>query len=378
MPEESFQLVHLVNRRLRKCGPESFSTVFEEVEQMIDEYREDSSAGEAIRLPKLSRESSLVSELPNLPKYGDFKTRVPLGQAFAMRDREACFSARRHVPIHVDEVRDVFNLAQIIESAKQLQLATFDGDETLWPDRTILGPDNPLVDLLRELLHSGIHVALVTAVGFPESEPYEERLRALLDVLGQDSPPGSGDLLCVGGQSNYYFRFNGERLMPLPVTPTAMLDVSTLEIEKLLDVAEDTLRREAENLCLEVRHVRKARAVGCILGSAPSRSSRILLDELALRARAAIKAADITAPFCTFNGGCDAFIDVGSKDIGIGALQSLCGVPAAATLHFGDQFTRTGNDLLARKICPTIWSSGPSDTAAYVEELLDMRLRNME
>lgn len=63
------------------------------------------------------------------------------------------------------------------------------------------------------------------------------------------------------------------------------------------------------------------------------------------------KDPSVTVPYCSFNGGLDVFIDVGNKQIGVDALQQMLGVKGRQTLHFGDQFTRTGNDLLTRRVC---------------------------
>ena len=81
------------------------------------------------------------------------------------------------------------------------------------------------------------------------------------------------------------------------------------------------------------------------------------LDELAVHARQAVReeqrtnAALRSMPFCAFNGGRDVFVDVGSKDLGIASLQRIVGATPQSTLHMGDQFTQTGNDLLARRAC---------------------------
>lgn len=82
---------------------------------------------------------------------------------------------------------------------------------------------------------------------------------------------------------------------------------------------------------------------------------------------------DSNVPFCSFNGGLDVFIDVGNKQIGIEVMRRLVGAKGAETLHFGDQFTRTGNDLLARRVCATLWTMGPEET----EWLLKLLLQDM-
>ena len=76
-------------------------------------------------------------------------------------------------------------------------------------------------------------------------------------------------------------------------------------------------------------------------------------------------------PFCSFNGGLDVFVDVGNKAIGIDALMRHPEVQASGqeTLHFGDQFRRTGNDLLARRTCATAWVASPEETLTFLEQI---------
>ena len=66
----------------------------------------------------------------------------------------------------------------------------------------------------------------------------------------------------------------------------------------------------------------------------------------------------------------DVWVDVGNKALGIKALQSLVGSSGANTVHFGDRFTRTGNDVKARHVASTIWVENPQDTEALCQLLL--------
>jgi IMP and pyridine-specific 5'-nucleotidase len=101
------------------------------------------------------------------------------------------------------------------------------------------------------------------------------------------------------------------------------------------------------------------------------KSTRFFLDELALRARKEVKAIKARLPFCTFNGGSDVFVDVGTKQVGIDVLRDLVGAERSQALHVGDQFTRTGNDLLARRSCGTIWVDDPGETKSILASLLE-------
>ena len=71
----------------------------------------------------------------------------------------------------------------------------------------------------------------------------------------------------------------------------------------------------------------------------------------------------VTLPFCAFNGGRDAWVDVGDKSVGVAALQAWLGIPRSSTIHVGDQFLNVGNDIKAREQCPCLWIISPSETA---------------
>ena len=45
------------------------------------------------------------------------------------------------------------------------------------------------------------------------------------------------------------------------------------------------------------------------------------LDETILRIHTELEEAKVTLPFCTFNGGHDAWVDVGTKRVGVQVLQ---------------------------------------------------------
>lgn len=60
------------------------------------------------------------------------------------------------------------------------------------------------------------------------------------------------------------------------------------------------------------------------------------------RARAALVASGTQLPFCAFNGGRDAWVDVGNKRIGVEAMQIFLGLPPHKCLHVGDQFLKVG------------------------------------
>ena len=51
-------------------------------------------------------------------------------------------------------------------------------------------------------------------------------------------------------------------------------------------------------------------------------------------------------------------------------LQSYLGVQAVKTLHIGDQFLNTGNDVAARSVCPCIWITSPDETTYILKSIL--------
>jgi IMP and pyridine-specific 5'-nucleotidase len=64
--------------------------------------------------------------------------------------------------------------------------------------------------------------------------------------------------------------------------------------------------------------------------------------QIALTVQEHLTSAGFTIPHCTFNGGSDAFVDIGNKALGIKALQSITGATPKQTVHCGDRFTKTG------------------------------------
>ena len=98
--------------------------------------------------------------------------------------------------------------------------------------------------------------------------------------------------------------------------------------------------------------IRKDRAVGVYpggsqmtslvpLGHGSKKLKREALDELVMRVTEALRSASeprpIRLPYCVFNGGTDAWLDVGNKSVGVAVLQSYLDINPAQCLHVGDQ-----------------------------------------
>lgn len=128
--------------------------------------------------------------------------------------------ARKYIPPSFDEVRQILDLAQVskhfIHLSHQLQaikntvkLITFDADGTIYEDGANLEKASVVIQPIVELMKKGIHVAIVTAAGYPRDPlKYEQRLGALLERMRDLNLPFDvvSKFHVVGGESNYLFR----------------------------------------------------------------------------------------------------------------------------------------------------------------------------
>mmetsp|Transcript_14195 Transcript_14195/g.32861 ORF Transcript_14195/g.32861 Transcript_14195/m.32861 type:complete len:224 (-) Transcript_14195:456-1127(-) len=151
------------------------------------------------------------------------------------------------------------------------------------------------------------------------------------------------------------------------------------EVTELLDLAERSMTCSMEDQKLRARVIRKRRSVGMVPKS-DTFIPREALDETVLRVQAELgqmhQGRGPNLPFCAFNGGRDAWVDVGNKRVGVQILQSYLGIPLTETLHIGDQFLNTGNDFAARDVCPCIWITSPEETTYILKSIL--RLAGVE
>jgi len=86
-------------------------------------------------------------------EFGRLWSPLHLREALIDYDAEAHVTCRQYVPATFRELRNICNLAQVRAAvAAPLQLLTFDGDKTLYPDRETLRSESPLVPLLLELM----------------------------------------------------------------------------------------------------------------------------------------------------------------------------------------------------------------------------------
>ncbi|KAJ3313729.1 IMP 5'-nucleotidase [Boothiomyces sp. JEL0838] len=342
-----------------------------------------------------------------VPSLGRFFTKLPLQQAYEYINENRSISTRRFVPPSFNDIRHLLNHAQILEIAKQLKLITFDGDYTLYADGQDFAKDSALVGLIISLLEHGIKVAIVTAAGYPgDAVRYEQRLSGLLDGFRnfKKNKDIFSNFYVLGGECNYLFQYSPEdgHLHYIPeeeYQPEFLKEWSTDEdrIQEILNVAENHLKKRLKEMGYEqkVSIIRKMRAVG-VSPKPGFKLSREQLDELSLAVQAVLdqhnfnkipgspttkrrrigKSISIpfsnTIPYCAFNGGSDVWVDIGNKLIGVKVLQELLKTEGHETLHVGDQFLSTGNDIATRNCCCTIWITNPEETQDVLIQLTNM------
>jgi len=339
--------------------------VMEKMERWVVEHLED---------PIRSTLSRLI------PSLGRFYTPLPLVQALQEYDEFASLSRRRYVPPNFAEIRHVLNIAQVHAIAEKLSLLTFDADGTLYADGHHIQRDNKMITHIIKLMQQGVHVAIVTAAGYPgHSARFEDRLAGLLEAFADLELPCSITRLfhVMGGECNYLLQVNSQyRLEFVPDElwkPQYMLEWMEPNVQKLLDDAECALQSAAARLRLPIHIVRKPRAVGAV----PKEPTIYeVLEEMALTVQVQLVGANL--PFCAFNGGSDVFVDVGNKSIGLGALMKYLGKRPHETMHVGDRFTVSGNDSATRSQCSILWVANPEETAFFTRLLLkDIRLARL-
>lgn len=134
--------------------------------------------------------------------------------------------------------------------------------------------------------------------------------------------------------------------------PEAPANWNAISVNHLLDISEECFQTSVRHQKLNARIIRKKRSVG-LIPQIDEQIPREALDETVLRVQEQLEKQNVSAlPYCAFNGGSDAWVDVGNKRVGVQILQSYLGIEAAETLHIGDQFLNTGNDYAARDCCP--------------------------
>ncbi|KAJ1981072.1 IMP 5'-nucleotidase [Dimargaris verticillata] len=358
-----------------------YAEVMTQVEELVNEH----IAMQAKGLEKYSRLRRLV------PTVGTFFTPLPLRESFLYANSKHAIASRKYVPPSFNEIRRILNTAQIRASAPHLRFITFDGDMTLYPDGQTFAADSMLITQIVGLLQRGITVAIVTAAGYGSNAArYQERISGLLQgmagTINSGHPLLTADqatqFYVVGGECNYLFRCTPEftlRYIPDHEYESKLRAWNDDDIQRFLTVAEANLRQCVHDMKLDAQVLRKERAVGIVPQSPLDREQ---LDECALSTQQCLLQYNHAStpdqgkiPFCAFNGGSDVWVDVGNKLIGVQVLQEHLGFSPRETLHVGDQFLSTGNDIATRTACCTCWIINPQETHGMLDELMDQLRR---
>ena len=140
-------------------------------------------------------------------------------------------------------------------------------------------------------------------------------------------------------------------------------------VAALLNISEECFKTSAKHQKLNARIIRKKRSVG-LIPKIDEQIPREALDETVLRVQEELEKSNTQLPYCAFNGGSDAWVDVGNKRVGVEVLQAYLGIEPMETLHIGDQFLNTGNDYAARDVCPCVWITSPVETTYILKSIL--------
>lgn len=360
-----------------------YAEIMRDVENMLDDHIAHQREGS----PFPSKLKLLV------PSIGNFFTRLPLEAAYKYQDRKRFISSRRFVSPSFNDVRLILNSAQMmaVTTYGTLQLATFDGDVTLYDDGESLVPTSPVIPRIIDLMRKDVKIGIVTAAGYTTADKYYARLHGLLDEIARTdvlTPQQRQNIIIMGGEANYLFEFSAES--PDMLSPVARPQWLTAEmskwsepnIESLLDVAEAALRDCIKTMNLPATLMRKDRAVGIIPNEATtipreSLEETVLVVQKILELHVGGRDFDNKyVPFCAFNGGRDVFVDIGDKSWGVNVCQQWFGggdgkmIRGENTLHVGDQFLSAGsNDFKARSVGTTAWIASPAETVELLDEL---------
>lgn len=207
------------------------------------------------------------------------------------QDARRFISSRRFVAPSFNDLRLILNTAQVMSLVRSgpLELITFDGDVTLYDDGESLTPTNPVIPRVLKLMRKGCRVGIVTAAGYLEPSKYYGRLYGLLDAVKESDIPAEfkENLIVMGGESNFLFRFSAsapDLLVVVPRDDWALDEMRSWyedDITELLNVAEKALKDCVNNMRLDAVILRKERAVG-IVSSGGRKFAREQLEETVL------------------------------------------------------------------------------------------------
>lgn len=399
---------------------------FEHFEVLIEEHRERQESPQPSRLQQLvptigtfhtplplrdafeayNEKHKLTKRKHIQISFNELRHILNLAQIMAFSDRRKTLRAFSDIQDDESSESDEKNSEDEHENRRQAardknlpgetfhgpQLISFDGDQTLYSDGANFESNPKLAHHLYTLLRHGVAVAIVTAAGYEyNTEKYEYRLSGLLRYFQnkQLTPEECDRFYLFGGECNYLLRLGPDyRLVPVPehgpsgwFTATEFLKDAPVnwnerDITNVLDLAQTTVEHAISELNLKARAIRKKRSVGLVPLEPGKQTeiSRESLDETVLRSHEALRkmrnGEGPGLPYCAFNGGTDAWVDVGNKRVGVQILQSYLGIAPERSLHIGDQFLNTGNDYAARDVSPCIWIINPQETTYILKTIL--------
>ncbi|KAL3138405.1 hypothetical protein ABBQ32_006201 [Trebouxia sp. C0010 RCD-2024] len=168
--------------------------VMQKMDRWIMEHRQQ---------PQHSRLKRMV------PSVGSFFTPLKLVDAFREFDQFFALSRRKYVPPNFAEMRHILNIAQVHSSAAGLKLITFDADGTLYADGAHMEHDSKMISHIINLMRSNVHVAIVTAAGYPgQADKFEQRVAGLTATFRKLHLPQHimDRFHIMGGECNYLLR----------------------------------------------------------------------------------------------------------------------------------------------------------------------------
>ena len=307
--------VHEKDRSSVDAMAQSAHTRYAEIMRDVEELIRDHIRHQKVGTDAASKLKLLV------PSIGVFFTPLPLQDAFKFQDQRRFISSRRFVAPSFNDIRLILNTAQTMSLVHggKLELATFDGDVTLYDDGEVLTDDNPCIPRILDLMRKGTKIGIVTAAGYTEAEKYYERLYGLLEAVAKNDPNNELErsLVVMGGESNFLFAYSSKspfKLEPVPQEDWQLPEMRTWteeNVKDLLDVAEAALKHSVSCLNLPVKVLRKTRAVG-IYPEKGTRLAREQLEETVLVVQRVLEMSEAgrRIPFCAFNGGNDASFSI--------------------------------------------------------------------
>ncbi|CRH03691.1 IMP-specific 5'-nucleotidase, putative [Plasmodium relictum] len=357
------------------CIDKNINNVLQSVEEMfIDHYNN----------PLHSRLKYLIDDV------GIFFTKLPISKAFHTYNEKYQITKRLYVPPTFNEVRHIFNLAQILSLEEGLDLLTFDADETLYPDGHDFH-DEVLASYISILLKK-MNIAIVTAACYNnDAEKYQKRLENLLKYFSKHNIEDGSykNFYVMGGESNYLFKCNEKtNLYSVPEEEWTHYKkhVDEETIQDILNISQKCLEQVITDFKLCAKIQRKEKSIGLVPKQMPSLNNinepknymikYEVLEEAVIRIKKEIIKKKITAPYCAFNGGQDLWVDIGNKAEGLLILQKLLKIEKKKCCHIGDQFLHSGNDFPTRFCSPTLWVSNPQETKACLKSIMNLNIKS--